>query len=407
MWRRLARDARVSPKASSDLGKGFNLLRQRAESGNGLAQYYCYLIGMDSQLHLISYEVAEHWLELAAEKGVPEAEFRFSNYYSSSNQYEGGPGHSADSKLEIFWVRKAADHNFEPAQSILGLYYCHGFGGFTQNLDEGRRWYRLALQNPSATPAQRAEVQKDLRDLLAPSNTNGALAKPIKNPTKVDELETAVLAGDTSSVEKQLAEGAQINGLASEFPQSTPLQIAAGADNPAMVEFLIEHGADVKAEDTSGATALHSVKGDTEVTRLLLSKGANPNAQDFNGDTPLHPSGFGASGYKTVAVIGTLIASGADINARDFEGETPIIKLLKGVVDCDSYEGIAPTLPIVDAFIAAKANLTLRDLWGNSALSLAQDIRKRCERPPEHNYVENHNAALALLQILSQGPQGK
>jgi TPR repeat protein len=407
MWRRLAREAKVSPKASSDLGKGFNLLRQRAESGNGLAQYYCYEMGMDSQLRLISKGVAEHWLEQAAVKGIPEAEFTLSFYYSLSNNFMGGPGHTADSKLEISWLRNAAGHNFEPAQILLGDSYSRGYVGFTQNLEEGRRWYRLASKNPSATPAQHVAAQKMIEAINVSSNSFAASTKPVKDPTKVDEIVAAVQAGDFASVEKQLAGGAQINGLASEFPEATPLQIAAGAGNPSMVEFLLQHGADVKAEDTSGRTALHSVKGDTEVTRLLLSKGANPNAKDFNGDTPLHPSGFGLDNYKSVAVINTLIAGGADVNLQDFEGETPIIKLLKGVVDCDSYEGIAPTLPIVDAFVAAKADLTLRDLWGNSARSLAQDIRKRCERPSEHNYVENHNAALALLQILSQGPQEK
>ena len=241
----------------------------------------------------------------------------------------------------------------------------------------------------------------------SPSSANGASTKPTKNLTKVDELVAAVRAGDISSVEKLLAGGAQINGIALEIPESTPLQIAAEAGNLAMVKFLIEHGANVKAEDAHGATALHSVKDDTEVTRFLLAKGANPNAKDFNGNTPLHPSGFGLDGNKSAAVINTLIAGGADINVKNFDGETPIIKLLKGVVDCDSYEGIAPILPIVDVLIAAKADPSIQDFWGNSALSLAQDIQKRCERPSERNYIENHNAALALLQILRPAPPQK
>ena len=115
-WRRLAREAKLTPKARGDFEKGFNLLRQKAEAGNGMAQYLCYWMGLNFQLQLISYGEAQHWLELAAENGIPEAEYTLSQYYGFSNQLDGGPGHVADDKLSALWMRKAAALNYEPAQ---------------------------------------------------------------------------------------------------------------------------------------------------------------------------------------------------------------------------------------------------------------------------------------------------
>ena len=56
-----------------------------------------------------------------------------------------------------------------------------------------------------------------------------------------------------------------------------------------IVEYLLNKGATISAQDISGATPLHEAirYGNIEIARLLLNAGANVNAQDNMGKTPL------------------------------------------------------------------------------------------------------------------------
>jgi ankyrin repeat protein len=71
------------------------------------------------------------------------------------------------------------------------------------------------------------------------------------------------------------------------------------------VRLLIEHGADVRAQDGSLMTPLHlaSFSGIPEIVRLLLERDACVTAQDKGGRTPLHL----ASSWVSVTVV-TLVS---------------------------------------------------------------------------------------------------
>ena len=58
------------------------------------------------------------------------------------------------------------------------------------------------------------------------------------------------------------------------------------------------------------------------VLQALLDAGANPQAKDSYDNTPLHWAA--GSSYGNPAVLQFLLAAGADINARTSEGETPL-----------------------------------------------------------------------------------
>lgn len=65
-----------------------------------------------------------------------------------------------------------------------------------------------------------------------------------------------------------------------------PLQTAAGRWRIEAAKLLLDAGADPKAANTKGQTALH-LTGQPEMMDLLVSRGADPNAKDAEGVTPL------------------------------------------------------------------------------------------------------------------------
>lgn len=91
-------------------------------------------------------------------------------------------------------------------------------------------------------------------------------------------------------------------------------------DNPARVEKLLAHGADVNAQDGDGDTALHGAAqtGNTEIMQRLLDKGADPNTKNKQGGTPLMWAAV--FGHENAARL--LLSRGADASLKDNDGIT-------------------------------------------------------------------------------------
>ncbi|XP_027360317.1 ADP-ribosylation factor GTPase-activating protein AGD1-like [Abrus precatorius] len=70
---------------------------------------------------------------------------------------------------------------------------------------------------------------------------------------------------------------------------STALHLACLTGDAAMVELLLQHGADVNAIDSRGRTPLHYciMRGKNAAAKVLITRGANPAAEDEEGNTPL------------------------------------------------------------------------------------------------------------------------
>jgi len=112
-----------------------------------------------------------------------------------------------------------------------------------------------------------------------------------------------------------IAAGVGFGGLGTGLAASTS---AGGPANPAMMDLLLQHGADINAQvtgtmtyslrisrapsGTEGMTALHvaAQKGNADLVRHLLEKGANPEPLDASGRKPIDlvatSSGPGARG---------------------------------------------------------------------------------------------------------------
>ena len=168
----------------------------------------------------------------------------------------------------------------------------------------------------------------------------------------------ATIAGDVEVVRSLLDKGADpnISGMG-----LTPFLIAAGVGtggrgtglasststggppNTAIMDLLLEHGADVNAQvtgtqtyslrisrapsSTEGMTALHvaAQKGRADEVRYLLAKGAKTDLLDSNGRKPIDLAGTGATSSGAAApappagAAGNTVASGATARAQGGE----------------------------------------------------------------------------------------
>ena len=128
-----------------------------------------------------------------------------------------------------------------------------------------------------------------------------------------------------AQVEAMLQEGADIHVLEPQY-RWTPLHLAAAfAQDPRVLELLLNNGANIDATDVDGAQPLHIASGFNsrpDVISLLLNRGASIEFQDSNGFTPLH---WAAANAASPATADMLLRRGADIEARSVKGMTPLL----------------------------------------------------------------------------------
>ncbi len=93
---------------------------------------------------------------------------------------------------------------------------------------------------------------------------------------------------------------------------TTLLHAAAYDGKPRIVEFLLDHGADVRAQETNGRTPLHDAanNGHLEVIDLLVRAGADLEAKDIQGMTPLMWGQISRTGRKD-EIVALLLKLGA------------------------------------------------------------------------------------------------
>lgn len=151
-------------------------------------------------------------------------------------------------------------------------------------------------------------------------------------------------------------------------------------NKPDTVQLLLEHGADINAQETSGRSMLHMsiIDDDIDMAEYLLDHGANPNLQDNYGCGPIFYvqsaeairllADRGAK-LNTVAnngdmplarldsnLIPVLIEAGADVNFKNREGRTALYLRCRDVT--------LKTSACVRALIQEGADLNIRDSTG-------------------------------------------
>lgn len=113
-----------------------------------------------------------------------------------------------------------------------------------------------------------------------------------------------------------------INCRDAQGRNSTPLHLAAGYNNVEVAEFLLDHGADVNAQDKGGLIPLHNASsyGHLDIAALLIKFNTVVNATDKWGFTPLHE----AAQKGRTQLCALLLAHGADPFLKNQEGQAPV-----------------------------------------------------------------------------------
>ena len=254
-----------------------------------------------------------------------------------------------------------------------------------------------------------------------------------RNGNDMTPLHNAALNnGNPTVVEALLMAGANIEATR-DSDSATSLQLAAAFnENPSIVEALLAGGADRTLRISSDWTLLHLAARFNEnpaVIRTLLGAGADIDARDDNNNTPLH---LAAQHNENQAVIEALLAAGADVNALDASlfravgnnknsavvevllaaganvnaggNYTPLHRALDTRTplwrELDENPAVAHVLlAVVDALLAAGADLAVRTDLGSTPLHLAllTGVNSGPVRQVKHDIVDALLAAGADL----------
>jgi len=185
------------------------------------------------------------------------------------------------------------------------------------------------------------------------------------SPTGSTPLFHAMRRYRPESVAVLLAAGANVHHIPrngwSILHQALDCNQKISEENAAIVKQLIDAGANINLQLTSGQTPLSLAVTNNHFAELilLLAAGANPDIGDNKGQFPLAL----AVVQNNINMVNALIASGADINQRSRDGDTPL-----------SIAASKNNSTLVGALISAGADVNLAN---------------KCNRAPIHRVVDN------------------
>jgi len=180
------------------------------------------------------------------------------------------------------------------------------------------------------------------------------------------EVADAVMQGDRPAIRALLAKKADVN--APQVDGTTALHWAVRANDLEMTEMLLNAGAKASAANQSGATPmlLASMNGSPAILERLIQAGADPNASvSETGDTPL----MMAARTGKVDAVKVLLDHGAKVNTKETWGGTTA--LMWSVAEL--HPDVARLLVEHGADVNAKSNFVPsasgRGFEGTSAVS--------------------------------------
>jgi|GEM_PF-3466116 len=140
-----------------------------------------------------------------------------------------------------------------------------------------------------------------------------------QDPQSEAALRKAAQDGDLKTVNVLAAKGVNVNAK-DETGKTALLWVAPARDNPEMVMALLALGADARASDNDGNTALMiaASQDNPGIVGALLAAGVEIDATNNNGRTALMATAFRAN----IEMVKLLLAKGSDLKLKDKEGKT-------------------------------------------------------------------------------------
>jgi len=180
--------------------------------------------------------------------------------------------------------------------------------------------------------------------------------------SKEEKLISAVKQGDISRVTELINRGANIN-YRKKDEQVTALDVAVLDKNVELINFLLEHGADVNSTTKNGYTALlvacTPYSCNFDVVDTLIKHGGDVNAKSFAEQwSPLLLAS--ANALLEESVIKRLVEAGARINDSNIYGETPLM-----------YVAQFGSADLVEYLLRNGANPNIRTAGGSSIINMA------------------------------------
>lgn len=212
--------------------------------------------------------------------------------------------------------------------------------------------YINARNGSGATPLVAAVRRGDVAVVTA-LLTAGADPTP-RDSGGVSALDHACLSQNELLVRAMVGSG-RVDVMSANKHGLTALHLVEGK---ALVDALVDAGANVRARDMGGRTALHYVCSKSNFTICaLLSRGANINDVDSKLQTPLHRV---TRGRDYPELVNFLLQKGADVLAQREDGKTPLhLAVQRGRV------------AVTKLLMAAGADPAFQSAGGTSSLMLA------------------------------------
>ena len=228
----------------------------------------------------------------------------------------------------------------------------------------------------------RAAKQNDVERLRALVEKHPESIDARSGVNRYTALHLALKNGSEDAARALVDHGADVN--LGDLVSSTPLHFAAWKCSVAIVDFLIERGAQTDIQQTSQKNSpLHfaAMSGKADIVASLLAHGANPNLRNQDGMTALHL----AVHKGDVPVLQCLLAGRAEVNTEN----TPVAGYRFTPLFTAVYFERAD---IVELLLSAGADPNQARTNGNMEAPLGEAVRKR-------------NTQIAQL-LLSHGPPG-
>ena len=190
-------------------------------------------------------------------------------------------------------------------------------------------------------------IEADGADALAGAGVFINFDGYLKSLLSTTVLKVLMARGDFASAAICCLQGADVSSeqlaeICSSFAAETEREdwlnsMLLQESNPSMVKLLLDHGADARAAEDDGSTALMcaALGGHEAVAQLLLQHGADARAAKHNGGTALIRAALG--GHEAVAKL--LLQHGADVAAASNDGDTALMLAAQG-----GHEAVAQLL---------------------------------------------------------------